>query len=322
MKKGCRVSDLRDVRILVTGAAGVIGRETLRLLGVRGADVLSVDREALQDADLGGVRHLRLDLADDDLSELMSFDPHVVLHLAAAFERSKESLGFWPVNWHDNMVCAHRVVDLAAGLRNLRVFVFASSYLIYDPCLYIGDDSVRTATRLREIDPQSTRNVTGAAKLYTEAEVDFLEEYMNSEVRMVKPRIYRSYGCGSRDVVSRWIRAAISGEPVELYNGTNRFDYVFAGDVAEGLVRMAECDSAEGVINLATGAARSVHDLVAAVDREFPGFANRLDDRGGTDEYEHSCADVNHLRAVLGWVPPTTLEEGVAMIAAYERVKA
>ena len=49
----------------------------------------------------------------------------------------------------------------------------------------------------------------------------------------------------------------IAGEPVEVYHPENRFDYVFSGDVADGLLRMALEPRASGAINLATGRSRT-----------------------------------------------------------------
>ena len=47
----------------------------------------------------------------NNLSELIDFNPEVIIHLAAAFERSEETPEFWGVNWHDNMLVSHNVVD-------------------------------------------------------------------------------------------------------------------------------------------------------------------------------------------------------------------
>ena len=59
----------KDKKVLVTGAAGVIGRELLRYLIEEEADILSVDRLPLPDGDWDNVRHIRKDLAEDDLQE-------------------------------------------------------------------------------------------------------------------------------------------------------------------------------------------------------------------------------------------------------------
>ena len=128
MKSG----ELQGQRVVVTGSAGVIGRELLSRLCEAGADVLSWDREPLPAAGpWSGVRHVQSDLSTADLGALRAFSPHIIFHLAAAFERSVEAPAFWEVNWQDNVFVSHRVAEIVRSLDSLKVCVFASSYLIY-----------------------------------------------------------------------------------------------------------------------------------------------------------------------------------------------
>ena len=299
-------------RVLVTGSAGVIGTELLTRLAARGATVLSIDRLPLVQP-VPATTHLQQDLVDVDLGTLRAFRPDVLFHLAAAFERSLETPEFFSVNWHDNMVASHRIAELVADTRSLHRVVFASSYLIYDPALYIGPTPREQARRLSEDDPIRPRNLCGVAKLFAERELDFV----GSDVSTVHARIYRVYGRGSRDVVSRWVRAALKGEELVVYNARNRFDYVFAADVAEGLLRLAESPAASGIVNLATGVGRAVGELVQALRYRFEGLAvcNMPDE----PVYEASAACVDRLRGLLGWVPEVGLEEGLDALIAYER---
>ena len=124
-------------KVLVTGGSGVIGRELLRYLIDEGAEILSVDRVDLPEGDWNNIKSLKLDLAEDNLDELVKFNPEIIFHLAAAFERSEESPEFWNVNWHDNIIVSHRVLDAAKDMSALDTFVFASSYLLYNTSLYI-----------------------------------------------------------------------------------------------------------------------------------------------------------------------------------------
>jgi carbamoyl-phosphate synthase large subunit len=314
--------DLHQKRVLVTGGAGVIGRELLELLNQRGAQTLSVDRLPLDTTALENVRHVQLDLAVDPLDELLTFRPSVVLHLAAAFERSAETAEFWEPNWSDNVLESHRVVDLMRGMAGVEVFVFASSYLLYSTSLYMSERAPQDVTYLRENSIVSPRNLCGAAKLYTERELEYYAKVVNPSLRTVFARIYRVYGRDSKDVVSRWVNAALEGEAVEVYNAQNRFDYIFAGDVAEGLLRLAEAPQAEGVVNLGSGAGRSVRELLEILTRHFPDFSTRIYDRGQTEPLEASAADTERLRALTGWVPPTQLESGVRILCEYYASKA
>ena len=61
----------------------------------------------------------------------------------------------------------------------------------------------------------------------------------------VSARIFRVYGRGSRDVVSRWIRSLTQAPdlPLTVFRKEGRFDYVYAGDVAEGLLRLGASDA-------------------------------------------------------------------------------
>ena len=83
-------------RVVVTGAAGVIGRELVTRLLAEGHELLTLDREPMPPALAGRVRHCQVDLAVGGMEEIRDFAPETVHHLAAAFERSEEEPGFWP----------------------------------------------------------------------------------------------------------------------------------------------------------------------------------------------------------------------------------
>jgi carbamoyl-phosphate synthase large subunit len=313
--------DRRGRRVLVTGGAGVIARELLDRLADRGATVLSVDRLPLGRPTPAGVEHLVADLADTDLGEIVDFAPQTIFHLAATFERSIESPEFWEPNWSDNVVVTHRLAELAARVGSVEAFVFASSYLTYRTSQYLFPEPLADGIALAEDGAVLPRNLCGAAKLYGEAELAFARDVLGGGFRAVSARIFRVYGRGSRDVVSRWIRAALRDEAIEVYHPENRFDYVYSGDVAEGLLRMASGPRAEGVLNLGTGRARAVSDVMAAIEtatgRRLNARVLQID-----EPYEASRADISRLRSRLGWQPDTSLEAGVASLVAHERAGA
>jgi len=66
------------------------------------------------------------------------------------------------------------------------------------------------------------------------------------------------------------------------------------------------------VLNLGTGQARTLGELVAAVQRAVPGprSVHVVDD--AVAEPDHTLADTTRLAATLGWVPSTDLHEVVA----------
>lgn len=309
---------LTNKKVLVTGASGVIGRELLRYLQEEGAEIMSVDRLPLPEGNWDGIKHVQKDLATDDLTELVEFNPEVIFHLAAAFERSEESPEFWDVNWHDNMLVSHNVVDLTKKMPDLKTFIFASSYLLYDTNQYMSDE-LKDVKFLKETDEVYPRNLCGGAKFYTEKELEFIKELYLPDLRVVNARIYRVYGRGSNDIISRWVRMCLNNETLELYNKDNQFDYVFAGDVAQGLLKLSKSPEAEGIINLATGNPNPVENLINTFIEEGILDKSNVVDHGTTESYEASCADISKLKEVTGWQPPTDLKIGIKKIIAYER---
>ena len=307
-------------RVAITGASGVIGRELVgRILAAGDADILTLDREPMLPALREGVRHVQVELATSGMEELMAFSPQEVYHLAAAFERSDEEPEFWDPNFNDNVLVTHRLHSALRQIKTLQTYVFASSYLIYQPDLYLFGAPQSSARKLKEDDPIAPRNLCGAAKFLAEREIAFMSRVDKLPFRTVMARIYRVYGRGSRCVVSRWVRSLLKDEAITLYNGENLFDYVFAGDVAEGLLRLAAAPAGNGIVNLSNGHARAVKDVVQTLRHQINGAAQLI--RVGQDcgPYEASEADIGRLISITGWHPPTSLEEGIARIIDHER---
>lgn len=306
-------------RAVVTGGSGVIGRQLVDRLAKAGVVVMSLDREPLDPVLAGKVEEVRVDLAHGGMEEIAAFQPDTVFHLAAAFERSIEEPGFWEPNGNDNLAVTHRLHTLLRTLPAVRTYIFASSYLLYDPALYMFDQPRPAARLLPEDAPLRPRNLCGAAKYLAEAEIRFLTEVDRLPLRAVSARIYRSYGLGSRDVISRWARSCLRGEPITVYNPQNRFDYVFATDVAEGLHRMAAVPSCSGTVNLASGRDRAVADVVKAVLAETGRPDSHVTRGEDSAPFEASAADMARCRQLLGWAPETSLEEGIRQIVRHER---
>jgi carbamoyl-phosphate synthase large subunit len=313
------VRDLyRDRKVLVTGAAGVIGTALVDILVRAGARVLSCDLEPLSVEASERLHHIRGDANELTLSQVRSFAPEFCFHLAASFERSVETEGFWAQNFRHNAALSHHIGSLLRRSPSVRRAVFASSYLIYDPANYSFDAPRRQPVALRETAPIQPRNLCGAAKLLHEIELEFLSQLETTTLRCVSARIFRVYGKGSRDIVSRWIRQLVRDEsaPLTAYRIEGMFDYVYADDVAEGLLRLGMSD-AVGVVNLGRGEARSVAELLRALEAHFPRL--RYEEVGSEIPFEAHQADMSRFRAITGWTPPTSLETGIARVVEHER---
>lgn len=307
----------RDRQVLVTGGAGVIGRELIESLVTQGARVICCDLRPRPDWLDPAVTYIEGDANELERKRISDLEPEYCFHLAATFERTAETEGFWAENFHHNVRLSHHLATLACELPSMRRFVFASSYLVYDPALYLFEQPQRAPSPLRETDPVRPRNLCGSAKLMHEQELEFLEQFPGMPFTSVSARIFRVYGRGSGDVVSRWVRSLIAEPeaPLAVYRVEGLFDYIYAGDVADGLLRLGASE-ATGAVNLGSGRARRVSDLLGILARRFPGTS--WSEGSAEIPFEAHQADLDRLERISGWRPRTSLEEGVGILAEHE----
>ncbi|MDO7853446.1 NAD-dependent epimerase/dehydratase family protein [Hymenobacter convexus] len=306
-------------RIFISGGAGVIGQEMVRRLATLPDDVeVLVGDLKPRPADFP----TRFQYRQGDLNflteqEIGVFAPEVFIHLAATFERSTETYGFWEENFRHNVQLSHHLMTVQKDLPSLRRVVFASSYLIYDPALYNFAEVPAQPRSLRETDPILPRNLTGMAKLAHEIELRFLQTFRGAQFSTAIPRIYRGYGRNGRDITSRWVRMLLAGEEITVYGAESFFDYLYAADTAEGLLRLAAAEAVTGIINLGTGRARRVADVVEVLKQNFPGM--RANYVASDIPFEASQADMTLWSSQIDWLPSTSLEVAIPEIIAYER---
>ena len=292
----------QNKKVLVTGGAGVIGRVLVKKLEDFGADVLSID---LQPATFDKAKHYTGDVLD--FLPTCAKVPEIVFHLAALFGRTQIEPEFFNDNFYGNVLLSHRLLEFPERWEK---FIFASSYLVYDPSLYIW----HVGHSLQEDDSIMPRNIVGAAKYYTENELEFLGSC--GKLNSISARIFRVYGRGSKDFISRMVRQALSGESITLYDESARFDYIFADDVAEGLIKLAET-SHSGPVNLACGRSRSIGEALDIIGEYLP--MTVLHSNQTIIPLENSRADMTLFKDLTSWIPTTPLEVGIRKVIEYER---
>lgn len=310
----------QNKKVIVTGGAGVIGKELIVKLEKEGAKIRCFDVVPRPLTFPEKIEYCQRDISELNTPEFKNFEPEIIFHLAAAFERTEEDINFWESNYLNNVLLSHKVIDAAKECQNLKKFIFASSYLTYSPSLYLFKEIPSQAAKLKEEDRINPRNLCGAAKYYTEKELEYLSNFKESYPFIsISARIFRVYGKSSNDVISRWVRAGLRGEEIGVFLEDNSFDYIFSGDVAEGLLRLADVNNEGGRVNLGKGESRKIKEVVEIIKEEIPQIKISKINKEGL--YEASCADVSKLQKITGWQPKINLEEGIKIIKDYETGK-
>lgn len=307
----------QNKRVFISGGAGVIGQELVKKLTNQGALLFVGDLKSKPQAFDDSVLYRQGDLNYITKEEIESFAPEYFFHLAATFERSTESYGFWEENNLHNLHLSSHLMSIIKDTPSIKRVVNCSSYLIYDPKLYSFDTSAITATRLCETDPIYPRNLTGVAKLNHEIELRFLHDHKSSQFTSVSARIYRSYGLNSRDIISRWIRALLENQPLTVFRKEGLFDYIFAREVAEGLLRLAANHQCVGIYNLGNDNARRVSEVLEILRKYFPNL--QYTEVESDIPFEASQANMDKTFQAIGWKPTLQLEDAIPEMIEFEK---
>ena len=306
---------MQNAKVFVSGGSGVIGQALVAFLHRQGAKLLVGDLKPCPAHFPEEIAYWQGDLNHIEKEVLIDFSPQYFFHLAAAFERTEEEYRFFEQNFDHNIKLSHYLLDCLKNCPSLRRIIFASSYLVYDSKKYLFETPQKHAVRLTEGSPLNPRNLCGMAKLLHEEELDFIHHF-KPNISVVSARIFRSYGRQSRDIISRWIRSLLKEEPITVYAKEGMFDFIFADEVAEGLMQLA-ISNFQGVVNLGSGRARSIEDILHILGKYFPHMI--VEEKKGNILYEASQANMDLFQTVVNWKPSLQLEDVIPKIIEYEK---
>jgi len=249
-----------------------------------------------------------IDLADGDLYEFVA-ESDVVFHLASE-PGVRASWGTrFETYIRNNVLATQHLLDAARAHPEKRL-VYASSSSIYG-------QAERFPTP-EDVVP-APRSPYGVTKLTAE---HLCEAYGRSfGIPVAALRLFTVYGPRQRPdmAFSRLVRAALSGEPFEIYgDGRQTRDFTFVGDVVQAL-RDAARSPWCGIANIGGGSRRSLNDAVEIIG-ELLGHLRILRRPEAAGDARDTAADISVAAAAFGYRPRTSLRDGLAAMVATERV--
>lgn len=263
--------------IVVTGAAGFLGKAIVRCLRLCNVNVIPVTRS-------GAMDYCRV----TDYSETPHAD--ILIHLAEDSNRHR-------VNAAGKVYEDSARNTLAALLaKQYAHVVYASSAVLY------GDV---------EATPRKVNDATQVVDTYTRVKHHSEIAVRTSESGLVV-RLSNLYGPGMDEGnVLGTILKQIPGEGVlRVWDDTPIRDFLWVEDAAEGIVKMALSDKS-GIYNLGSGVGTSVFSL-AKLALDLCGQPDRqIEASNPSSRLSCLTLDITETKRVWGWQPAVSLPQGL-----------
>jgi nucleoside-diphosphate-sugar epimerase len=279
--------------VLVTGGGGFIGRRLVQFLDKQGVPVFAPGRDSL-DVATGRFPDLAADL---------------VVHLAGRTyvpDSWTDPADFYRVNTQGTV----NVLDFCRRTKARLIFISGYCY------------GIPTSLPLAESAPARPNNPYAFSKFMAEEACRFFHEFFETHVSILRP--FNIYGPGqpSHFLIPRIVEQAVDPAVSEIVveDDTPRRDYVHVDDLI-GAIRVLHVDPRPGAtFNVGSGESHSVAQLAklicAAANVSKPVISRG---RPRAHDIPDVVADINAIRAAVGWSPSTSLQDGLRDIIAHYR---
>ena len=317
---------------LITGGCGFLGTALISTLlkqgshNIRVLDNLSTGtKEDLQKVSgfveiqtLGakrepnGVELVVGDILDKSLAVAASVGCDVIVHFAA-------NTGVGPsvddprADMEANVIGVFNYLE-AARINNTSRFVFASS----------GAPAGEVEPPIHEELPPHPVSPYGASKLAGEGYCSAY--YRTFDISTVCLRFGNVYGPGSvhkASVVAKFIKAAISGETLEIYgNGSQTRDFLYIDDLIDAVFKAATTPNIGGeTFQIATGRETTVGEMVEelVIQMQSVGVENikLINGEKRLGDVQRNFSDISKAERELGWSPKVNLSQGLKNTIRY-----
>lgn len=298
------VPDLKNERILVTGAGGVLGSSLLNLLQKHNVAHFAPTRRDCNLLDAERTKQL-----------WKEYEPTMVVHLAGWVAGVQGNLSFAGQAFFENSSINLNVIE-ASRLAFVRKLVVAGTTAIYSDQapLPISEHHVWNGA------PHGSEAAYGHAKRAMLAQLDaYYQQYGMKFGYMICTNLYgpndrfdEKYGHVVPSLVARFHHAVQTRQPqITIWgDGTPTRDFLFSQDAANAFLTVAA--QGQGTFNTATGKAITIRQLVEVL-KETSGYEGDVVwDTTKPKGQQTRSYDVGKLQE-LNWKPHTELRDGIAM---------
>ena len=305
-------------RILVTGGAGFIGSHLCERLLADGHEVLCVDNFYT------GTRQNVAHLLDHPMFEVLRHDVTFPLYVEvdAIFNLACPAS---PIHYQRDPIQTTKTsvsgaINMLGLAKRLRIPILqASTSEVYgDPNIHPQDESY-----WGHVNPIGPRSCYDEGKRC--AETLFFDYRRQLGLSIKVARIFNTYGPRMHPndgrVVSNFIVHALEGKPITIYGeGTQTRSFCYVDDLVRGMMQLMDSPAGiTGPINFGNPAEFTMLELAEKVIRRVGG-RSRISFRPlPGDDPRQRQPDITKARALFGWEPAVSLDDGLVPTIDYFR---
>lgn len=305
-------------RVLVTGAAGFMGSHVADACLALGMEVVATDDLSggfLENVPAGAV-WAEGDLRDAQFTRSLWDDgPFDVVYHLGAYAAEGLSHFIRAYNYRTNLEASVNLVNNAV-LGGARRFVFTSSIAVY------GAGQVP----MREDMTPTPEDPYGISKYAVELDLAAAHSMFGLEYTVFRPHnVYgerQNVADPYRNVIGIFMNSVMQGQPMPVYgDGLQSRAFSHISDVAPIIARSPLVDGARNqVFNVGADEPHSVLALAETIADAF-GVAPDVLHLPPRKEVVHAFSDHEKVRGVFGPGDPTSLEDGIARMAAWAQAR-
>ena len=318
-------------RILVTGGAGFIGSNLVRLLLAERDDVEVVNLDLLTYAgnlanlsDLEGdprYTFIKGDVCDPDLVRTALEGVSAVMHLAAETHVDRSIQSGAPFV-RTNVLGTHNLLEVAleAGVER---FLHCSTDEVYGELPWRDPDARGSRERFTEDTPLDPRSPYSASKASSDHFA--LAFHRTYGLDVVVTRCSNNYGPYQfpEKLIPLCVTNALEDQPLPVYgDGLNVRDWIHVDDHCRGMLAALEGGRAGRVYNFGGDAERTnlhvVGRILAALEKGEEAI-EFVRDRPGHDR--RYAVDSSRAHSELGWSPRVSFEKGLDSTVEWYRAR-
>lgn len=320
------------MRVLVTGAGGMVGSHMVELLYNRGDEVIGIWHKNKKNIEqiTFPIKFAQCDLRyAQGIDELiMDFLPDQIYHLAA---QSYPTVS-WVSPTETIDVNINSTINIYEAIKKARKYVDEN----YDPIVVVACSSAEYGETLNQMQGNGEIYVKENAQLqplhpYGVSKVgqDLIsfQYFMNDHIRCIRARIFNSTGTRKvNDVTSDFTKRAIIAEKSKIWNlrvGNldTRRAIMDQRDLVKALMLLAERGNAGDVYNISSEYVYQMKDIVTMIENQIGHKLEINVDESlirSTDE-KIIVGDVTKLKKDTGWSQDIKMEQTISDMLDYWR---